>query len=485
MQTISKADRFVKAMTEMPSTDRKWLFGNETDNPLQFAFDAKRTVHPSVKGSVMPQNTISSTWHDLMGQHGRASKRAVYIHIPFCQTHCLYCGFFQNFLKKDIEDAYIARLIAELEMNADSPFIKSHPIHAIYLGGGTPSALSAKNIERLLYAIQLHLPLANDYELTFESRFHEFDDYKIDACLNGGVNRFSFGVQSFDTKVRRCIGRIDDREKILNRLKYLNGLDNAAIIIDLMYGMPHQTMDVWEKDVRTLIDSEIDGGDLYQLNVYEDSRLKEAVEKGALPPPSKTSVQALMFECGVDIMQKARYKRLSICHWAKNTRERNLYNQLSKSGFVTIPFGAGAGGKIEGYTFFVDRDIHSYMRRIDAEEKPLMFMMSPPEDYELYSSIIGQMDLGRLNITMLSARYGVELEDMLSPLIEAWLAKGLIKMSDGFLELTIAGQFWYVNLTQAILDWLVMMKSNGSHALNVNPVRKSLSNGVKAIAAQG
>lgn len=474
MQAISKADRFVKAMTEMPPPDKKWLFGNETDNPLQFAFDAKRTVHPSVKGSVMPQNTISSTWHDLMGQHGRASKRVVYIHIPFCQTHCLYCGFFQNFANKELEDAYIDRLITELKINADSQFIKSHPIHAIYLGGGTPSALSAKNIERLLYAIQLHLPLANDYELTFESRFHEFDDYKIAACLNGGVNRFSFGVQSFDTKVRRCIGRIDDREKILGRLKYLNSLDNSAVIIDLMYGMPHQTMDVWEKDIHAFIDSEIDGGDLYQLNVYEDSKLKQVVEKGTLPPAAKTSEQALMFKYGVEIMEKARYKRLSICHWARNTRERNLYNQLSKSGFVTIPFGAGAGGKIEGYAFFVDRDIHSYMKRIDTGEKPLMFMMSPPEDYELYTEIIGAVDLGRLNTKMLSAKYDVNLEDMLAPLIEAWLAKRLIKMSDGFMELTIAGQFWYVNLTQAMLDWLVLMKSNGSHALNV-----------KAIAAQG
>jgi len=263
MKTISKADRFVKAITEMPFTDRKWLFGNETDNPLQFAFDAKRTVHPGVKGSIMSQNIIPSKWHDLMTHPCRRAKRVAYIHIPFCQTRCLYCGFFQNFSNKEIENAYIDRLIMELRMSAKAAFINSHPIHAVYLGGGTPSALSAKNIERLLYAIQLHLPLANDYELTFESRFHEFDDDKINACLNRGVNRFSFGVQSFDTKVRRCIGRIDDREKILDRLKYLMNLDNAAIVIDLMYGLPHQTMDVWEKDAQTLIDSEIDGGDLY------------------------------------------------------------------------------------------------------------------------------------------------------------------------------------------------------------------------------
>lgn len=457
MQTISKADRFLRDTSEIAAADKKWLFGNDTDNPLQFAFDAKRTVHPSVKGKVMPKNAIFPTWQSLMHRQG-LSKRAVYIHIPFCQTQCLYCGFFQNFANRELEDAYISRLIKEIEEDSKLPFIKAHPIHAIYIGGGTPSALSAENIERLLKAIRQNLPLANDYELTFESRFYEFDDEKVQACLSGGVNRFSLGVQSFDTKVRRSIGRRDDREKILAKLKYLMSLNNAAVVIDLMYGMPYQTMDVWDRDVHTLIDSEIDGGDLYQLNVFEDSRLKEVVQKGVLPPPSKTSEQALMFKKGVEIMQRARYKRLSICHYAKNTRERNLYNQLSKSGFTTIPFGAGAGGKIEGYTFFVDRDIRSYIKRIDANEKPLMFMMSPPENYELYTEIIGEMDLGRLNISRLSMRYSIDLEDLLSPLLKSWLSKGLINIDNGFLELTLAGQFWYVNLTQAMLDWLVLLK---------------------------
>ncbi len=136
---------------------------------LQFAFDAKRTVHPSVLGSIIPQNAILSKWHELMGKHGRASKRAVYIHIPFCQTHCLYCGFFQNFTNKELEDAYILRLVKEIERDSTKSFVKSHPIHAVYIGGGTPSALGVKNIERLLHAIKQCLPLANDYELIFEA----------------------------------------------------------------------------------------------------------------------------------------------------------------------------------------------------------------------------------------------------------------------------------------------------------------------------
>ena len=474
MRTISKADRFMKSMTERSPIEKKWILGNDTDDPLRYAFDAKRVIHPGVKGNVLPKDKWQDTWSRFMNREGRKTKRAVYIHIPFCQTRCLYCGFFQNFCNKELENAYIDKLIMELRMSAAAPFINSHPIHAVYLGGGTPSALSAVNIRQLLQAINECLYLANDCELTFESRIHDFDDEKLKECIEGGVNRFSLGVQSFNSKVRRSIGRIDDREEVIKRLQYIRSLDHAAVIIDLMYGLPHQTMDIWEDDVMTLIQCGIDGGDLYQLNVYEDSKLKEAVDRGSLPPSAKTAEQAVMFKKGVDIMQKNKVKRLSICHWANNTRERNFYNSLSKSGSVTVPFGSGAGGKIDGYTMFVDRDVKNYIQRIDKGEKPLMFMMSPPEDYELYSSIIGQMDSGQLNLSQLRSRHDVDLEDLLKEVFGVWKAKGLIEINGDFLDLTIAGQFWYVNLTQAMLDWLEGLKQTDKPDILV-----------KAIAGQG
>ncbi len=474
MQSISKADRFVKSMTERSPIEKKWIFGNDTDDPLRYAFDAKRVVHPGVKGGMLPKDRWQDTWNMFMSQNGQKTKRAVYIHIPFCQTRCLYCGFFQNFSNKELESTYIDKLIMDLRMSAAAPFINSHPVHAVYLGGGTPSALSAKNIKRLLQALNECLYLANDCEITFESRTHDFDDEKLNECIEGGINRFSLGVQSFSTKVRRSIGRIDDREKVVERLKYIHSLDHAAVIIDLMYGLSHQTMDIWEDDVMTLIQCGIDGGDLYQLNVYEDSKLKDAISRGSLPPSAKTAEQAVMFKKGVYLMQKNRVKRLSICHWANNTRERNLYNSLSKSGSVTVPFGAGAGGKIDGHTMFVDRDIKSYMERIDKGEKPLMFMMSPAEDYELYGSIIGQMDLGQLNLSQLRSRYSIDLEDLLEDVFSVWKKKGLIEINGDFLDLTIAGQFWYVNLTQAILDQLKMLKQTDKPDIMV-----------KAIAGQG
>ncbi len=471
---MAKADRFIKSMSELNKVDKKWILGNETEDPLRYAFDAKRMVHPGVKGKMLPKEEWLSTWNNFIIQKSGKTKRAAYIHIPFCQTRCLYCGFFQNFSNKGLEDAYMDRLIAELRMEEKSPFITSHPFYAVYIGGGTPPALSTKNIKRLLKAINESLPLANDCEFTFEARIHDFDDEKIYACIEGGVNRFSLGVQSFNTKGRRSIKKKEKREKVMDRLKYIHSLDQSAVIIDLMYGLPYQTMDVWEDDINTMFQTEIDGCDLYQLNVFKDSKLKSAIDKESLPPAAKTSEQALMFKRGIELMNKNRFKRLSIPHWGRNSRERNLYNSLSKFGAVTIPFGCGAAGKINGCTFFLERNIQVYMLGLDRREKPFMFMMAPPEDYDLYSDIIGQMDRGQLNLIWIKARYGINIEELLSPLFKEWIRKGLIEINDDYLDLTIAGEFWYINLTQAILDCLVMLREGNSHALLV-----------RAIAAQG
>jgi len=475
MEILSKADRFIKSMTERDPSERKWIFGNETDDPLRYAFDAKRVIHPGVRGSALPKDKWDGTWKMLVGGSGYSSgKKAAYVHIPFCHTRCLYCGFFQNYTNRELEDAYIDRLIEDLKMNSGSPLINSHPFHAVYIGGGTPSDMSATNIKRLLLAINEFLPLANDCEFTFEARIHNFDNEKVHACIEGGINRFSLGVQSFNTRVRQIVGRREPREKILERLQYIHGIDHAAVVIDLMYGLPLQTMEIWEEDVMTLIRSGIDGGDLYQLNVYSDSKLNDAIARGNISPAAKTSEQAVMFKRGIELMEMQRMKRLSICHWANGTRERNFYNSLSRSVAVTLPFGAGAGGKILGYTMLVDRDIKSYIQRIDRGEKPLMFMMAPPGGYELYYDIIGQMEKGHINLLWVKARYGIDMEEAFSALFNEWVRKGIVQMNGDYLDLTVAGQFWYVNLTQAILDGLVILRDDSGYSLTV-----------KSIAAQG
>ena len=436
-------------------TDWRWIVGKETNDPLHCAFDAKRVVHPGVPGRPLPPESWADTWDTLMRRDGRVEKRTAYVHFPFCQTRCSYCSFFQKFSQPQLIEAYVERLVKEIGMVAELPFVTAHPFHAVYIGGGTPSVLSPEQIRRLLVAIRESLPLANDCEVTFEARFHEFEDDKIAACFAGGVNRFSLAVQSFDTQVRRTICRVQERERLLEKLDYLRSLDHAPVVADLMYGLPGQTMKIWENDLRCLIDSEIDGGSLYQLNLFEGGRLAEALRDRNVPAVATVAEQADMFMLADNVMRRRGYWQLSIPHWSHTTRERSLYNSLSKAGAVTIPFGAGAAGKVDGHTLFVDRDIQNYMERTAHGEKPIQMMFVLSAGHELHTDIVGQTDTGRLNFAAISTRHGIDLPRTLSRVFSEWERKGLATIHNEFLELTPAGRFWQANLTQAILDCLV------------------------------
>lgn len=139
----------------------------------------------------------------------------------------------------------------------------------------------------------------------------------MDVWMEEGVNRISLGVQSFDTKVRQQVGRIDTGEEVMKRLQKLSAYNQCAVIIDLMYGLPDQTLDVWQEDLHHLVESGVDGADLYQLDVFENSDLHKRIEEGRLSPAATTLMQTEMFRIGRRYMAQWGCKRISHCHWAK------------------------------------------------------------------------------------------------------------------------------------------------------------------------
>lgn len=362
---------------------RVMQFGRKTDEPLRLAFDSKRVVHAAMGGSMVPSPMTQKVWRDIMAKpvEGHPTQMA-YIHIPFCKTKCLYCPFFQNGTNQDEEDRYIDHLVKDIEMGADSPRLSSAPIQAVFIGGGTPTSLSPENAGRLLSTIQRCLPLANDYELTFEGRVHDLVPEK---------------------------------------------------------------MDVWHKDVETLVESGIDGADLYQLNVFEHSDLNLAIQRGKLPPAAPTQVQSAMFSFGKNYLDAQGYKRLSFCHWARNNRERSLYNTQARFGTHLFPFGCGAGGHVDGLSTMLDRRLPAYEKAIDKGRKPMMFLMNQSPNAHLKEDIQGQMNQSRLDLDKLIQREEkLASMEFLGPL---WEDYGLWKHNGYLYQLTEAGQFWQVNMT--------------------------------------
>lgn len=453
--------RLEKIMKELSPEEVALQFGCENAEPLTGAFSHKRVVHAGLTGQPVPADQAQSLWRQMMARSPAAkAPRAAYIHIPFCQTKCLYCSFFQNAANQAAEDRYIDYLVQELEAAADQPQMKDGLIHAVFIGGGTPTSLSAHNAQRLLRTIQNCLPLANDYELTLEGRIHDLIPEKMDIWLANGVNRMSLGVQSFHTRVRRLQGRIDDQETILKRLAALKAYQQCAVIVDLIYGLPEQDMKVWEEDLQLLIASAVDGMDLYQLNVFENSELEKQIRAGKMAPAASTARQADMFAFAHDFLSKRAFTRLSICHWTRNNRERSLYNTMVKQGSDLFPFGCGAGGNVGGYAAMLHRMLPPYEMLAREGQKPFMVLMEQTPLQPVINMVLEQLERGFLDMEPLIRADGRLSE--LRWLYDLWTKRGLAHYNGVMYQLTVAGQFWQVNIAQTTVECAQMLLTGKS-----------------------
>ena len=148
-------------------------------------------------------------------------------------------------------------------------------------------------------------------------------------------------------------------------------------------------------------------------------------------------------------------RKLSICHWGKfDLLENSRYNHFSKSAETTIPFGAGAGGNIEGMRLMQESDVDRYEEKIRAGIKPIAMAMPAEVNYKLYGRIRGDMDCGFLSLSDLEREFKMPIESYLKPLFDLWETRGLVNQSRGRIELTLAGQVWNVEMLNSTIRFL-------------------------------
>ncbi|WP_298442322.1 heme anaerobic degradation radical SAM methyltransferase ChuW/HutW [uncultured Ferrimonas sp.] len=433
------------------------ITGKDSPDPLKFAFEQKRSAHAG--GMSMPPLTADAAQHkltELLGQPGRAGKRrALYIHIPFCRVRCTFCSFFQYASSKKLVDHYFELLLIELKRKANTEYARSAPFQAVYIGGGTPTDLSAEQLRILGQAVRDHFPLSNDCEFTLEGRLNRFSDDKFVGALDGGINRFSFGVQSFNTEVRKAAKRLDDRDYIINRLQQLSAADEAPIVIDLLFGLPYQSESIWRQDLADVIESGVHGVDLYQLIDLQGTPMLTHCEQGKAPPPASTTFKSELYRLGDQHMAQERFRQISCSHWARDHRERSLYNSMVKFGAEILPIGAGAGGNFGGFATMQPRDIDQYQQLLDAQQWPSA-MVLPKTENGLKAKLVGLCDEGGIA----SRAIGDTLFKQAKPLFAVWQQRGLATVTDRRVDFTLAGRFWQVNLCNGLLKFLDTTKQH-------------------------
>ena len=419
-----------------------------TADPIHEAFERKYGVHASMSGGrSVDADPVGHFFQSLEHSAGSDAPAMAYLHVPFCCTRCLFCGFYAETTEPNAIASYTDAVVRDIELTASRLRKTGRKLSAVYFGGGTPTDLQAGELEKLIRTLRRELPLTDDCEITVEGRLYDFTDEKVCAALEAGANRFSFGVQSFDTKIRRRMGRVLSREDLiqrLNRVVELGDPFHAAVVIDLIYGLPGQGETEWIDSIDCgAKETGIHGLDLYQINLLPATPLMQKLD--ALPPMADMKKQADLFLAGRARMMKHGFDRLSIAHWGRDARERNRYNIWNKLNVDCVPLGAGAGGRWSGSRFFQQSDVRRFGASIIEDQKPVISASKDPACAAVIAEATGQIEQRVVNLQALEKVAGQPLEEKLIPMIGEWTRAGLVKPGDPY-TLTEAGEFWSVNL---------------------------------------
>ena len=408
------------------------------------AFPERQALMPVWGGVPMPRPQWQNIWKKKL-PHATDVDALAYLHIPFCANHCVFCGFYRNAWKDSQSSVYTDKIIEEMAAEAEVRTGEGK-IRAVYFGGGTPTALLTEDLVRLIRACYQYLPLAEDCEFTIEGRMSHFDLEKAQACLEAGANRISIGVQTFNTAIRRRLGRKHSGDEAFEYLAKLCELD-AVIVADLMFGLPNQTDEVWQNDIARAAELPLSGLDTYAFNLYPMLPINRMIEKGAFPTPPGFDIQADQYAYTVETLLEKGWEHVSNSHFAYPGRgERNRYNTLIKSDIPCLAFGSGAGGNFGGFSYQVQGDLESYLATPKGE-KNIAFMSGHSPNKALLSKVQHDIETGRLNPLLFDGNKAAQ------KLIAQWQEMQLFKEpdSDGIIRLNTSGRYWSPTLIRKLM----------------------------------
>lgn len=295
--------------------------------------------------------------------------RGLYIHIPFCAKKCGYCDFTSLVGNGTQIDDYLSYLDKEFSLYKAGNLIDD--IETIFIGGGTPSILSAGQLERLFSIIGENVDLSKLREYTMESNPGSLTRDKLELMKAGGLNRLSIGLQASQDHLLKFLERIHTYEEFLEsyRLARLVGFDN--INIDLMFAFQGQTLEDWRETLERVVSLEPDHISAYSLIIEEGTKFFNMYEDGSLTDYDEDEY-VQMYRYTIDYLADKGYGQYEISNFAKQDKECR-HNLIYWDDREYYGLGLGSSGYLGGKRYTNYKNMFNYYKKLDAGEKPIAF----------------------------------------------------------------------------------------------------------------
>lgn len=358
---------------------------------------------------------------------------SAYVHIPFCTQICYYCDFSKVFIKNQPVDAYLQALIREF---------RSYDItelRTLYIGGGTPTSISAVQLDYLLTELSRDLNLNTLEEFTIEANPGDLTVDKIEMLQKSAVNRVSLGVQTFNDKHLKRIGRSHNEAQIYSTIDALKTAGFQNISIDLIYALPGQTMDDVRSNVAKALSLNIPHLSLYSLILEHHTVFMNKMRRGKLHLPTE-DLEAEMFEYIISEMERNGFEHYEISNFTKPGFE-SRHNLMYWDNVEYYGVGAGASGYLDGIRYRNRGPIQHYLKGVSEGNARLSEEVLSKNEMMEEELFLGLRKKEGVSIGKFEQKFGTSFEKRYGQIVQELQSDGLLKENNGFIQMTKKGLF--------------------------------------------
>jgi oxygen-independent coproporphyrinogen-3 oxidase len=368
----------------------------------------------------------------------------LYIHIPFCASRCHYCNFATGGYEVELARRYVAALSAEIKragatmLDLSSSRSAMRAVDTIYFGGGTPTTLTVEQLANLIALCRQTFDVAPNAEVTTEANPGSVSPSYLAELRAAGINRLSFGVQSFDDGELEMIGRTHTAEEAREAVRMARAAGFANVSLDLIAGLPEQHMETWRRNLDEAFALAPDHLSVYLLELYKDAPLLHRINHGELRAIDEELTVEMYFAL-MDGAAARGYEHYEISNWTR-PGFASRHNLKYWTGAPYWAFGVSAAG-YDGQTRWSNtRHIHQYLERVEGGESPVSERVELNHEDQQSEALFLRLRLqGGVNLSEHRARFGVDVLKRYHSELERLSEAGLIELSDGTLKISRAG----------------------------------------------
>ncbi|SHG70476.1 radical SAM family heme chaperone HemW [Virgibacillus chiguensis] len=361
---------------------------------------------------------------------------SVYIHIPFCQQICHYCDFTKFFYNEQLANDYVDALKKEMSTYVPE---KEKKVKTIFIGGGTPTALTVPQLEAVLRHIAETFDLHECEEFTIEANPGDFSKEKVALLRAYGVNRVSLGVQVFDNEMLKTLGRIHTVKDVYDTVSLLQDYGIHNISTDLIYALPNQTVTHFKDSLTKAMNLDLPHLSTYALQIEPKTVFYQRYKKGNLPRPPQED-EVIMYDILKTTAAKNGLNQYEISNFAKQGFE-SKHNLTYWNNNFYYGFGAGAYGYLPGKRYGNIRPLPAYIKQVNKDGKPVLHVDTIGKKEQIEEEMfLGLRRMEGVSKRQFTHKFGVSMDKLYRPSIDELVQRGWLLEREDQIALSEEGK---------------------------------------------